>query len=487
MNTDEQFWEGKTFDDFLLRPQKGLIKSRQEISLTSQLTKALRLELPILSANMDSVTGIRMARVMALEGGIGVIHRGASIEQQQAKVAQVKRSQSAIIENPLCLPIGTSIRQARNFARRHSITGILIETSANSGVLAGLLTERDMPWTQEAEQRPVEEFMTPFDRLITEHPGITVEDAGRILFKKRIERLPLVDTERQIHGLITRKDILFLRERPFASRDAKGRLSVAAAIGARGDYIDRAAALLEAGADSLLIDIAHGHSDVMRDAIATVRRRFSDVSLICGNVATAAGAQFLAELGADAIKVGVGPGSGCRTRLETAAGVPQLQAIRESWAAVKEKVPVIADGGVRNDKDIVLALICGASTVMLGSALSGTEEAPGRVIEDPATQQKKKIYRGMTSPEAVFETLYDAESSQDMDDAFDTPAEGQEMQVPYRGSVLDILHRIRGHLRSAVSYAGERTLSAAREKILADPRRFLIPLSEAARRESYER
>ncbi len=209
--------------------------------------------------------------------------------------------------------------------------------------------------------------------------------------------------------------------------------------------------------------------------------------LACGNVATFEGARFMKDLGVDAIKVGVGPGRGCRTRLETAAGVPQLQAIRECWCAVGESVPIIADGGVRYDKDIFLALVCGASTVMLGSALSGTDEAPGRVIEDPATHTKKKIYRGMTSPEAVLESLYEVDDGDAVSEALDTPPEGQEIQVPYKGSVASILHRIRGHLRSAVSYAGEANLADTRAKILPDPLKYLVPLSESSRRESYER
>lgn len=484
---DDSLWLGRTFDDFLLRPQKGAAESRRGIGLASPLSASVTLELPIVSANMDSVTGRRMARAMALEGGIGVIHRAMSIAEQAAKVAQVKRSHSAIIEKPLCLPLGTTIREAQLFARQHNITGILIETSKGSGILAGLLSNRDIPWTESAARRPVEEFMTPFERLVTAAPGIGIEQAERVLFDSRIERLPLVGEDRRVHGLITRKDILFLRNRPFASRDAKGRLLVAAAVGARGDYLERADQLLRAGADCLFVDIAHGHSRVMESAVAGLRRRYAHVPLVCGNVATAEGAIFLREIGADAIKVGVGPGRGCRTRLETAAGVPQLQAIRETWRAVGESVPIVADGGVRHDKDIFLALVCGASTVMLGSALCGTDEAPGRVIEDPATQSKKKIYRGMTSPEAIFGALYDADSSEDLDRALDVPAEGAEIQVPYKGSVIDILQRIRGHLRSAVSYAGETSLASARAKILADPERYLIPLSEAARRESYER
>jgi IMP dehydrogenase len=480
-------WIGKTFDDFLFRPQPGVSDSRRHIALTSGLTSALELELPIVSANMDSVTGREMAEAMALEGGIGIVHRAMPIDRQAEIVRRIKRSYGAVIEQPFRLPRGTSIRDAKAFARRHHIHAILIEESEGSGLLAGLLTARDIPWMEELEERPVDDFMTPFERLHTSAPGITEDAAERIMFDKRIERLPLVDDDRRIRGLITLRDILFFRRRPFSSKDPKGRLLVGAAIGARGDYLDRAAALVDAEVDCLVIDIAHGHSEVMAQAMEEVRNTFDDVQLICGNAATGDGARFLAERGADAVKVGVGPGRGCRTRLETAAGVPQLQAIREAWCAVEDKVPIIADGGIVHDKDIFLALICGASCVMLGSALSGTDESPGHVIEDPASHTKRKIYRGMTSPQAVFESHYDDQNGEFDESALDTPAEGQEIQVPYRGSVVDILRRIRGHLRSAVSYAGEVSLAEARSKILPDPLEYLIPLSEAARRESYER
>ena len=224
----------------------------------------------------------------------------------------------------------------------------------------------------------------------------------------------------------------------------------------------------------------------MRHAVEALRARFGDAELICGNVGTAEGAAFLRDVGADGIKVGIGPGRGCRTRLETAAGIPQLQAIREAWCAVGDEVPIIADGGVKDDKDVFLALVCGASSVMLGSMLSGTDESPGRVIEDPGSGQKRKIYRGMTSPQAVFEALYD-ESEEALETALDVPAEGQEVQIPYKGSVIDLLHRIRGHVRSAVSYAGADSLAAVRARVLPEPMRYLIPLSEASRRESYDR
>jgi IMP dehydrogenase len=478
---------GRTYDDFLFRPQASALGSRREVSLRTRLSRRLTLDLPVVSANMDSVTDARMAVAMALEGGLGFVHRGLPIAAQAAEVARVKRTQGHVVDRPFCLARGSSVREARELARRHNVTGLLVEEAPGSGILAGLLSNRDLPWSAAHDDRPVEEFMTPAPRLVTGAPDISIEDAERRMFAHRVEKLPLVDGDRRISGLITKKDILAARQRPHSSKDARGRLLVGAAIGARGDFLERAGELLEAGADALLIDIAHAHSEVMRHAVEAVRGRFGGVDLVLGNVATAEGAMFLRDLGADAIKVGVGPGRGCRTRLETGAGVPQLQAIREAWCAVEESVPIIADGGVREDKDVFLALVAGASVVMLGSLLSGTDESPGQLIEDPGTGEKRKIYRGMTSPQAVFRALYDDEEPEAVEAALEVPAEGQEMQVPYRGSVVDILRRIRGHVRSAVSYGGAESLAQVRAKVLPDPLRYLVPLSSAARAESYER
>jgi IMP dehydrogenase len=483
----ETIFIGKTYDDFLVRPQQGVVCSRRAIDLPTRLTRHLTLELPVVSANMDSVTDATMAKTMALEGGIGFIHRAMTIAAQAREVAQVKRSHGFMVEQPVCLPKGTTIREARAFMRQHAVTGLLIEEQAESKILAGVLSNRDLPWREGAEEQPVDAFMTPVERLHTRAPGISGEEAEHVLFTHRLEKLPLIDADRRIHGLITKKDLILYRQRPHASTDTKGRLLVGAAVGARGDYLERTAELIRAGADVILMDIAHGHSAVMQEAVESFRKRFAETALICGNVGTAEGACCLKALGVDGIKVGIGPGRGCRTRLETAAGVPQLQAIREAWCAVGEAVPLIADGGIKTDKDIFLALICGASTVMLGSLLAGTDEAPGTVIEDPATGHKTKIYRGMTSPQAVFEALYDVEEQTELTEALQTPPEGQQTQVAYKGSVVDLLHRIRGHLRSAVSYAGGSTLAEVRERIVRDPCRYLIPLSEAARHESYER
>ena len=425
-----------------------------------------------------------MAKAIALEGGLGFVHRGMSIEAQVCEVEWVKRSHGFVVEEPFRIPRTATLREARELMRRHG-TSLLIEEVPGSAILAGVLSARDLPWFDDHDDRPVGELMTPFERLETRAPEVSLEEAERALFERRIEKLPVVDEERKIRGLITKQDVILHRHRPSVSKDAKGRLRVGAATGATGDYLERAAALIEAGTDVVLIDIAHGHSRVMGRAVEAFRARFPETPLACGNVGTAEGARFLAELGADAIKIGIGPGRGCRTRLETAAGVPQLQAVREIWLAVGERVPIIADGGVRADKDIFLALVCGASTVMIGSALSGTDEAPGTVIVDPASGQKRKIYRGMTSPQAVLQTLYGVEEAE-VAAALDTPAEGQEIQVSYRGSVVDILKRIRGHVRSAVSYTGCTSLVEARELISSDPAAWLIPLSEASRRESYE-
>lgn len=487
MSLIESEFIGRTFDDFLFRPQCGVVASRLHVDLTSQLSSHLELALPIVSANMDSVTESVMAKTLALEGGLGIVHRGMSIEDQAAEIRQVKRSYGFVVERPLCLPRTATIREARLFTRRHNITGILIEEAPGSYRLAGLLSNRDMPWSDGFEERRVGEFMTPADRLVTAAPGISMAEAERILFERRIEKLPLVSPDGEIQGLITKKDLILSRQRPHSSKDSKGRLLVGAAVGARGDFLERAQELLHAGADVLVIDIAHGHSEVMRQAVESFRQKLGDAELVCGNVGTAEGALFLRQLGVDGIKVGIGPGRGCRTRLETGAGVPQLQAIREVWHVVGDSIPIIADGGIRNDKDIFLAILCGASTVMLGGMLSGTDEAPGHVMIDPATGQKMKVYRGMTSPQAVLRALYEAEEVESLEDALATPAEGQEIQVPYKGGVVDVLHRLRGHLASAVSYAGGTTLRDVRERMVRHPLEYLIPLSESSQRESYRR
>jgi IMP dehydrogenase len=312
---------------------------------------------------------------------------------------------------------------------------------------------------------------------------VSLEEAERAMFEHRVEKLPLLDEQGNVRGLVTMRDLKLYKQKPHSTKDARGRLRVGAAVGATGDFLERAQALVGQEVDVLLLDVAHADSATVVQAVGELRKSVAKVPLVVGNVATAEAARRLADLGVDAIKVGVGPGRGCRTRLETGAGVPQLQAVREAYLATEGRMPIIADGGVRDDKDLFLAIACGASTVMLGSLLSGTDEAPGMLVEDPATRQKMKLYRGMTSPEAVV----DGTEADELAEALRTPAEGQSVRVPYVGSVVGILARMRGHLQSAVSYAGESSLRAAHEKIAREPARFLIPLSAASRRESFVR
>lgn len=482
-NEVERLFLGATFDDVLFRPQKGVVESRRQVDISMPLTRGILLRLPLVGANMDTVTGPEMAKVLALEGGLGFLHRNCSIEEEAAAVRHVKRQHAYVIEQPQSLPRKTGIGDARRHMARHRVTGILVEERPGSGLLAGVLSHRDLPTFPVADDEPIERYMTPFDRLVTAQPGIGVEAAEKLMFDRRVEKLPLIDANRRICGLITMRDLRLSKNKPWSSKDAKGRLLVGATIGARGDFLERAEALLAAGADCILMDVAHAHSVYIEQAIRVFRKRFEGVPLVCGNVGTREGARFLAKLGVDAVKVGIGPGRGCRTRIETGAGVPQLQAIREAYLALGDSLPVIADGGVRDDKDVAFAILAGASTVMLGSALAGTDESPGLVIDDPATGQKVKLYRGMTSPQAV---LAGAEENE-VDDLLSVPQEGQSIELPYRGSVLPILARIRGHLQSAVSYSGEKSLRDARAKFTRHPERYFIRLTEASRKESFIR
>jgi IMP dehydrogenase len=480
----EPFFVGRTFDDFLFRPQHSPVARRRDVDLTLPLVRGLDLTLPVVGANMDTVVGAEMAKALALEGALGFLHRNASLAEQAGGVRYVKSRHSYVIDRPALLDRTATIAQARQAIRNHTAGGLLIEETQGSGLLAGILSLRDMPLDRKAEGRPVAEFMTPRARLVTRPPTVTMEEAEQIMFGHRVEKLPLVDDGNHIRGLITMRDLKLYKQKPYSTKDARGHLRVGAAVGAVGDYVRRTEALLAEKADVILLDVAHADADAAETAVKEIRGRFKDTPLVVGNVATREGARWLAGLGVDAVKVGIGPGRGCRTRLETGAGVPQLQAVREAWLGVEGKLPIIADGGVQNDKDVFLAIACGASAVMLGSLLAGTDESPGIVVEDPATRQKVKLYRGMTSPEAVMEG---AANEEEIAEALRTPAEGQSVRVPYVGSVVGILARLRGHLQSAVSYAGEKDLRSAQLKIAADPGRFLIPLSDASRRESFVR
>jgi len=479
----ESFFVGRTFDDFLFRPRHSPVKRRRDVDLAMPLVSGIDLALPVLGANMDTVVGEEMAKTLALEGGIGFLHRNCSIAEQAERVRYVKTRHSYVIEDPVVLERTATIADARRAMRKHNASSFLIEDGPGTGRLAGIYSHRDVPLHLGSDAHPVSDFMTPRERLVTRPPTVSLEEAEQAMFDHRVEKLPLVDEENRIRGLVTMRDLKLYKQKPHSNKDIRGRLRVGAAVGASGDALERAAALVAQEVDVLLLDVAHADSDAVEEAVTELRRQHEVMPLVVGNVATAAAARRLADLEVDAIKVGVGPGRGCRTRLETGAGVPQLQAVREAYLATEGRVPIIADGGVKDDKDIFLAIACGASTVMLGSLLSGTDEAPGLLVEDPATRQKMKLYRGMTSPEAVV----DGSEGDELAEALRTPAEGQSVRVPYVGSVVGILSRIRGHVQSAVSYAGESALRDAHSRIAREPEKYLIPLSEASRRESFVR
>jgi IMP dehydrogenase len=484
---------GCTFDDFLFAPRQSVLERRDpaRIDLSTRLSRGIVLKRPIVSANMDTVTRAAMAVVQAEEGGIGIIDRGfraGDIEPQVREVQAVKRTQHGIIPDPYTIGPEASLDQARAVMEASGVHTLVVVDEART--VRGLLTERDMrfvPGTLRVAKR-----MTPRARLVVHEGPIDIEGAERLMVERKIKKLPLVDSAGRLAGLITARDIVTHRRQPFATRDGQGRLRVGAAIGAKGDYLERAAELLRAGADLIVIDIAHGHSTVMDAALAQFRRRFGDAELIAGNVATGEGARFLAERGVDGIKVGIGPGGGCTTRITTSFGVPQLQALVECRLAIGDAIPIVADGGITRDGALMQALVCG-DTAMLGSAFAGTIETPGDVVQKPvvvpetqrAVRVPFKVLRGMASIGAIVDRL-DLEDAAAADvDALG--AEGLEISVPARGSVRPILQDMLRHLCSSISYAGASSLAELRALFWADPARYLIRLSDAARRESYDR
>jgi IMP dehydrogenase len=488
------FVRGCTFDDFLLTPQYGVLPRRdpETVDLSARFSERLTLKRPIVSANMDTVTRSAMAVVLAEEGGLGVIDRGfraGDIEPQVTEIAAVKRTQHGIIGDPHTILDRQPLTDAIRLMQRTGV-GTLVVVDA-SRRLAGLLTERDVRFVP--GETLVADRMTPRDRLILHTGTISLADAERLMVANKIKKLPLVNSDGTLLGLITAKDLLKHQRHPFATRDGDGRLRVGAAVGATGDYLERAVDVIRAGADVIVVDIAHGHTVVMARALEQIRRRCGDVDLVAGNVATAEGAVFLRDRGVNGIKVGIGPGGGCSTRLTTNFGIPQVEAIVRCRLAIGDQIPLIADGGVRRDGSIAEALMFGAETVMLGSAFAGTEETPGEVVNKsvlvPESQKivqvPFKVFRGMASIGAIRDRL-------DLEDA-DAPelealgAEGLEVSVPARGSVRTVIQNMLKHLCSAVSYSGARSLQEMRHTFWADPQRFLIKLSDAARTESFQR
>lgn len=449
-----------TYDDVLLVPCRSAIASRRDVDTCTRLTRRLRLNIPIVAANMDTVTEARMARAMAREGGIGVIHRFMPIEQEAAEVQRVKRPEESVGGRQLHTIAPTrAVGEAITLMGRHNVNSLLVVGDKDR--LLGIVTSRDVLFAEDPSQS-VERIMTGGEQLVTAPVGTRLEEARRILHEHRLEKLPLVDDTGHLRGLITARDVLRLTENPLAARDSQGRLLAGAAIGAVGDYMQRAAALVEAGVDVLVVDIAHGHSEHALRATRCVKDAFPGVELISGNVATAEGARDLIEAGADAVKVGVGPGAACSTRIVAGVGVPQFTALLECVAAASEAgVPIIADGGVRNSGDMTKAMAAGAETVMVGSLLAGTEESPGRTVM--RSGGRFKVYRGMASAGAA-ESRRTRESSEDVLDelAASVVPEGVEAVVEYRGSVADVLYQHVGGLRSGMSYLNAHNLAELR-------------------------
>ena len=447
--------EGLTFDDVLLVPKRSPVISRTQTDLKTKLSRNITINIPLVSANMDTITESGMAIALAREGGIGIIHRFMTIGDQVDEVLRVKRSESVMIEQPYTIKDDMKVHDAKKMMREYGVSGLLVETEDRT--LDGIITNRDIIFEKNME-RKVAELMTK--NVITAKYGTTMEQAKEILHKHRIEKLPVVDGKKRIVGLITSKDIMKMDQYPFASKDKKGRLLVGAAVGVKGDFLERTEALLDAGADTIIVDIAHGHSDNAINTVNMIKKAFPNCELIAGNVATGEGARDLITAGVDAVKVGVGSGSICITRVITGSGVPQLTAVTESVKVSREyDIPVISDGGIRTSGDTTKALAAGASSVMVGSMFGGTDESPGKTLVKNG--KKFKMYRGMASFYASLGRKYREEGLQvvDSNDLNDYVPEGVEAMVPYKGSVVEIIRQLVGGLRSGLSYCGAKTIS----------------------------
>jgi IMP dehydrogenase len=446
---------GLTFDDVLLVPHYSAVRSRGDVRTDTPFARGIRLNVPVVSSNMDTVTESEMAITMARLGAIGVIHRFMTARRQAQEVRRVKRAEALVVEHPeTILPDGT-VGQARRDMEVHGIGGLIVVNEQN--LVLGIVTRRDVMFAA-ADETPIREVMTGGERLITVPQGTTFEEARNILDRERIEKLPIVDEQGRLAGLITAKDVEMMANYPRATKDAKGHLRVAAAVGVRPGYLERAELLLQSGADALVVDIAHGDSTNAIDAAAGLRKAFgSNWGLVVGNVASADGTRRVIDIGADAVKVGVGPGSICITRIVTGFGVPQLTAIADcAEAAAPQGIPIIADGGIRTSGDLVKALAAGAQTVMIGSLFAGTRESPGIVVVRGG--RRFKVTRGMASLGATMSRdVTEEDLLQDREYEKVVP-EGVEAMVPYRGPVDDILHQLVGGLRSGLSYAGATSI-----------------------------
>lgn len=458
MNTAEKFGpEALTFDDVLLVPGYSTVLPR-DVDVKTRLTRNIQLNVPLLSSGMDTVTEARMAIAMAREGGIGVIHKNMSAERQASEVDKVKRSEHGVIIDPIFLSPDHFVKDALEMMSRYRISGVPIVR--DGGYLVGILTNRDLRF-EEHFDRPIKDVMTR-ENLVTAPEGTTLDQAKEILAHHRIEKLPLVDEHGRLRGLITIKDIEKARKFPIAAKDSNGRLLVAAAVSVGDGTMERVEALVQSRVDVVVVDTAHGHSEGVLSTIRRIHQAFPHIEIIGGNVATREGAEALIEAGVDAVKVGVGPGSICTTRIVAGIGVPQISAV---WAAFQvgrdRDVPIIADGGVRWSGDIVKALAAGASSVMLGSLFAGTEESPGEM--EIFKGRSFKVYRGMGSLAAMKQGSSDRYFQDDLDVEKLVP-EGIEGRVPYRGSVADTVYQLIGGIRSGMGYCGAANLSALRSE-----------------------
>ncbi|GAA4376732.1 IMP dehydrogenase [Hymenobacter koreensis] len=448
-------FEALTYDDVLLLPAYSEVLPR-DADTSTQLTRRIRLNIPFISAAMDTVTEYELAIALAQEGGIGIIHKNMSIRAQAEQVRRVKRSESGMVLDPITLGQEATLADAQQLMRKNKIGGIPIVDGERR--LQGILTSRDLRFEKDLT-RSVTTVMTPGDRLITAQAGTDLARAEEILHASKVEKLPVVDADGRLAGLITYRDIRKRRSRPRACKDELGRLRVGAAVGVTPDTLERVAALVEAGVDVVSIDTAHGHSKGVLDMVRTVKQRFPKLELIAGNVATADGARALADAGADAVKVGVGPGSICTTRIIAGIGVPQLSAVLEAVRGLAgTDVPVIADGGVKFSGDAVKALAAGAGSVMIGSLLAGTEEAPGDIIIYEG--RKYKTYRGMGSVEAMEEGSKDRYFQDAEDDVKKLVPEGIVGRVPFKGGVAEVLYQLVGGLRAGMGYVGAADMPA---------------------------
>jgi IMP dehydrogenase len=460
-----------TFDDVLLVPRHSTVHPR-EVSVTSRLSRAIPLNIPLVSAAMDTVTEADMAIAMARAGGIGVIHKNMSVERQAAEVDRVKRSESGMILNPITLAPDRPLREAAAAMARYRISGVPIVDPA--GKLVGIITNRDLQFERNLDQ-PIREVMTK-ERLITAPVGTDLDEAERILAKHRIEKLPVVDGQGRLKGLITVKDIFKRKRHPDANKDGHGRLRVAAAVGATPEAATRARALVDAGVDALVVDSAHGHSEGVLQTVKRLRDTFPEIQLIAGNVATESGARELVRRGVDAVKVGVGPGSICTTRVVTGVGVPQVTAILDAVRGAGD-VPVIADGGIKYSGDVVKALAAGASSVMMGSMLAGTDESPGESIL--AEGRRFKAIRGMGSLAAMQEGSADRYFQEGELSSSKMVPEGIEGRVPYKGPAGDVLFQMVGGLKSGMGYCGVASVDQLRQEV------EMIQVTTAGLRESH--